>query len=71
MNAKQFFDKVVEMRKMQKEYFGTRSTKALTRSKILEHEIDVEIDRVQRVLANEKKEAVQGELFGQELPGHN
>lgn len=64
MTPKQFFDKVVEMRQMQKEYFKTRSSKSLTRSKILENEIDTEIDRVQRVPSG-KPQPVQGELFGQ------
>lgn len=64
MTPKQFFDKVVEMRQMQKEYFKTRSSKSLTRSKILENEIDAEIDRVQRVQSG-KPQPVQGELFGQ------
>lgn len=63
MNARQFFDKVVEMRTWQKEYFKTKSGKALTRSRILEHEIDTEIDRVNRVLSG-KPQPVQGDLFG-------
>ena len=64
MNARQFFDKVVEMRKMQKEWFSTHNSKALTRSKILENEIDTEIERVNRVLSMEKNGAAQGDLFG-------
>lgn len=47
MNAKQFFDKVAEMRKAQKEYFRTRTPLALNQSKQLEREIDKEIERVQ------------------------
>ena len=65
MTPRQFFDKVVEMRKMQKEWFSTHNKKALTRSRILESELDMEIERVQRVLSNETKDAVQGTLdFG-------
>ena len=33
MNARQFFDKVALMRKLQKEYFRTRSKTALNQSK--------------------------------------
>lgn len=47
MNAKEFFDKVVEMREAQKKYFRMRTSAELTRSKQLEKEIDKEIERVQ------------------------
>lgn len=46
MNAKEFFDKVALMRKMQKEYFKTRSSLDLRQAKTLEKEIDAEIERV-------------------------
>lgn len=49
MNAKQFFQNVVLMRKAQKEYFKTRSPLALQDSKILEKAIDAEIERVQKL----------------------
>lgn len=49
MNAKQFFDKVVEMRRLQKEYFKSRSARALEQSKRVEREIDNEIKRVQDI----------------------
>lgn len=39
------------MRKAQKEYFRTRSGRALTDSKRLEKEIDDEIERVNKVIA--------------------
>lgn len=45
MNPKEFFDKVCRMRKAQKEYFRTRSGRALSDSKRLEKEIDDEIER--------------------------
>lgn len=48
MNAREFFDKVAQMRSMQKEYFRTRSKTALQESKRLEREIDMEIARVER-----------------------
>lgn len=49
MNAKQFFDKVSEMREAQKAYFRTRTSTDLNRSKALEREIDNEIERVRNI----------------------
>ncbi len=45
MTPKDFFDKVVEMRAAQKEYFRCRTSAALSKSKRLEAEIDREIKR--------------------------
>lgn len=56
MTPKEFFDKVSRMRKAQKEYFRTRSGRALSDSKRLEQEIDAEIERVNRVLADRRNE---------------
>ena len=50
MKPREFFDKVALMRKMQKEYFKSRSSMALSRSKQLEKEIDDEIKRVEGIL---------------------
>lgn len=50
MNPKEFFDKVCRMRKAQKEYFRTRSGRALSDSKRLEKEIDDEVERVNKVM---------------------
>lgn len=50
MTPKEFFDKVCRMRKAQKEYFRTRSGRALADSKRLEKEIDDEIERVEKVM---------------------
>lgn len=44
MNARQFFDKVALMRKLQKEYFRTRSKTALNQSKAVEREVDADED---------------------------
>lgn len=49
MNAKQFFDKVVELRATQREYFRTRLPDVLRKSKAIEAEIDREIKRVQQI----------------------
>lgn len=50
MSPKEFFNKVCRMRKAQKEYFRTRSGRALSDSKRLEKEIDDEIERVNKVM---------------------
>lgn len=54
MNARRFFDKVAEMRRLQKEYFKSRNHFALERSKAIEKEIDKEIKRVQDIEAANK-----------------
>lgn len=56
MNARQFFDRVVQLRKFQKEYFATRSKDALRQSIALEKEIDAEIERVQALVNNKPVE---------------
>ena len=50
MNARQFFDKVAEMRLMQRAYFKNRDKDTLVECKRLESEIDREIDRVHLIL---------------------
>lgn len=49
MNARQFFDLVVQMRQAQKNYFKTRNQGYLDISKHLEKQIDAEIERVQKL----------------------
>lgn len=56
MNAREFFDKVAQMRSMQKEYFRTRSKTALQESKRLEREIDMEIARVEGIVGKTESE---------------
>lgn len=66
MNPKQFFDKVVEMRQAQREYFRTRMPDALQKSKKMEAEIDREIKRMQQIekdRARAEAEKAQGSLF--------
>lgn len=65
MNARQFFDRVAQLRKFQKEYFATRSKESLHQSIALEKEIDAEIERVQALLAH-KQDVPQPNLFGNE-----
>ncbi len=62
MNARQFFDKVAELRQAQKEYFKTRSSQALSQSKFLEREIDNEIRRVKEIENKKQQELVQTDL---------
>ena len=54
MNAKEFFYIVASMRKAQKDYFRTRTTEALNKSKSLEKQVDAEIQRVNDII-NEKQ----------------
>lgn len=63
MTPKEFYDKVVEMRKAQKSNFRFRAPSALSKSKQLEAEIDAEIKRVEQLLS-EKEKARQTSLFG-------
>lgn len=46
MDKRVFFEKVALMREAQKDFFRTRSNDALRKSKALEAEIDLEIERV-------------------------
>lgn len=55
MNAKDFFDKVAEMRDAQQRYYKTRSYPAMQRAKALEKEIDAEIKRVRDKLKKQEK----------------
>lgn len=48
MTPKGFFDKVVEMRRCQKEYFKNKRQIDLRISKQIEREVDEEIERVQK-----------------------
>lgn len=50
MNSRDFFDKVALMRRLQREYFKTRSKTVLDKSKAIEKEVDAEIERVNAIL---------------------
>lgn len=50
MNSKDFFNKVALMRRLQKEYFKTRSKSILSECKAIEREIDTEIKRVNAII---------------------
>lgn len=49
MTAKEFYNLVVRMRKAQRDYFRTRSQRALLESKEYEREVDAEIKRVEQI----------------------
>lgn len=49
MTAKEFYNLVVKMRKAQRDYFRTRSQRALLDSKEYEREVDAEIKRVEQI----------------------
>jgi len=55
MDSRTFFDKVAEMRRMQKEYFSKRDALVLKQCKELEKEIDNEIERVNKILNNKQQ----------------
>nr|DAZ11384.1 MAG TPA: hypothetical protein [Caudoviricetes sp.] len=63
MKPREFYDKVVLMRRMQKEYFKNRSSIALQKSKQLEKEIDDEITRVEGILGRSEAQPHQGNIF--------
>ena len=56
MTNRQFFDRVVQLRRFQKEYFSTRSRESLQQAKAVEKEIDDEIARVQKILASREQQ---------------
>lgn len=49
MNAREFYNVVVKMRKAQRDYFRTRSQRHLNESKELEAQVDAEIKRVEQI----------------------
>lgn len=56
MNSRDFFDKVALMRRLQQEYFKTRSKTVLEQCKVVEKEVDVEIKRVNAIIGNLQNE---------------
>ena len=56
MNSRVFFDKVALIRRLQQEYFKTRSKSVLNKCKTIEREIDTEIKRVNAIIGNQSKE---------------
>lgn len=55
IDAKQFFKRVSYMRKLQKEYFQTRSSTVLRQCKQVEKEIDDEIERANKIVAEQQQ----------------
>lgn len=54
MTAKDFFKLVEQMRQNQKDYFKTRSTESLRKSKELEKQVDDEIARVNKIMSDKQ-----------------
>lgn len=65
MNAREFFDLVVDLREAQKSYFHIRSSSELARAKKLEKKVDEEIKRVKNIMS-EMRKPKQIKLFGNE-----
>lgn len=55
MDKKQFFNRVSYMRKLQKEYFQTRSSSVLRKCKQVEKEIDDEIERANKIITEQQQ----------------
>ena len=55
MNSKDFFNKVALMRRLQKEYFKTRSKSVLSECKAIEREINAEIKRVNAIIQTKEQ----------------
>lgn len=55
MNSKDFFNKVALMRRLQKEYFKTRSKSVLSECKEIERDIDTEIKRVNAIIQSKEQ----------------
>lgn len=60
MRKIEFFEAVVKLRELQKDYFKTRSSMALSASKRQEKLIDDEIVRVNTVLSNKNRQGKLG-----------
>ena len=56
MNSREFFSKVALMRKLQQEYFKTRSKSVLDKCKTVEREVDAEIKRVNAIIQPKEQE---------------
>lgn len=54
MNSREFFDKVCELRKWQKEFARTRCTEAARKLKKIEQEVDAELARVRAIIGAAK-----------------
>ena len=62
MTPKEFFDKVVEMRRCQKEYIKNKRQIDLRISKQIEREVDEEIERVQKILHDKQRPAIKSKM---------
>lgn len=60
MNAREFFYVVSQMRTAQRNYFKTKNQKYLIQSKILESQVDDEIQRVKEIAEREHLQMQMG-----------
>lgn len=60
MNAREFFYVVSQMRTAQRNYFKTKNQKYLIQSKILEGQVDDEIQRVKEIAEREHLQMQMG-----------
>lgn len=54
MNRREFYELVVKLRHAQKEYFKCRDRNSLRQSIIYENQVDAEIERVNKILDQQK-----------------
>ena len=59
MDSYQFFKLTAEVRKLQKEYFKTKDKSVLAQSKMKEHELDAEIERVSKIPEENIKQIIE------------
>lgn len=59
MTAEEFFHAVEKLRAVQKDYFRTKSSVSLQQSKRLEREVDAEIERVNKIIAERRNPKLQ------------
>ncbi len=62
MNAKQFFEEVTKLRRLQKECSKSRTSMSVNASKAQERLIDREIERVNNLIG-ENQQPKQGNMF--------
>lgn len=62
MNAKDFFHLVSSMRKAQRDYFRTRTTEALNKSKSLDYFYGCAVCKVDGVLLHKCNDKVKGDV---------
>ena len=65
-DTREFVKQVIEMRRIQREFFKTRSYAAMQLAKSLEKDVDDRAKKQLAFLVGEGNEAAQGDLFAEE-----